>query len=542
MERLRDRVSGASVATFLGLTAILTIAAALRLWGWDYGLPHPMARPDEEMVVGSALRMFVSGRTEPVTFAYPTLSIYLDTLMLHAYLGIGKLLGNYDDTIDMLTEIAAHRPDLHYRIARALSLVLGVATVAATYALAKISCRSRRAGLLAGALVATCLLHVVYSRFATVDVIATLFVTLTLVAAVKAATGRKLASFAIAGTLAGLSASVKYNAVLVGLSLAVPVTFALFTVDRADRWPLVGRLALAGACAGAAFAVTSPWAVLRFGEVQLAMSTLSHTLHTASGEPAMWVHLRDTFPLGLGWPFFLTALAGFARAVWRRRAADLVLLGFAVPFFLSMIGVRLTFPRYVLPLVPVLAVLASEVTVDLLSPFRPLVALPVVALLLVPGAYRSGLFDHLAAQKDTRVLAAEWIGDNLPSHSRIAICAGYGAPVVNEDRRRQPVFAPVQTACSVHGVLGSRAPYVVTHGYPPLGYAPPIELYFTLRGRGRVLARFDPTRRDAEEVPHFFRDDMFFLPMSGFRALARGGPIVTVWEIDRENPTRAPGS
>ncbi len=31
------------------LVLVLILAAALRIWAWDYGLPHPMARPDEEI-------------------------------------------------------------------------------------------------------------------------------------------------------------------------------------------------------------------------------------------------------------------------------------------------------------------------------------------------------------------------------------------------------------------------------------------------------------------------------------------------------------
>ena len=531
VKRLREWLSTASLSTAVALSIILALAAALRFWGWDYGLPHPRARPDEEFVLESVFQMFAQGRPVPLTFAYPHLPIYIDVLVMHIYFKVGELLGNYDRTMDMLVDIVVLRPGLHYRIARAVSLVAGVATVAATYFLGKVSFGKRSVGLLAALLVSTSLLHVITSRFATVDCMMALFVTLALVFAVKAAQDGRVSSFAIAGAFVGLAGSSKYNGVFVCLSLVAPVAIALFSSRREDRCALVSKLTLAGLCACLAFALTSPYAVLRYREVQTALTHLRGNLGAGSGV-ALFSHLRDTFPIGLGWPFYLTALVGVARGLWYRRPAEIAMLGFAIPFLASMTGVTLTFPRYVVPIVPVMAVLSAELVLTLLARSRLVVSISAVCILVAPGLASSVRFDQLASRTDTRVLTIEWLGENLPPRSGIAVCGGYGAPKINTDRRRPPVFEPVVIPCSASAVTRARVPYLITNEFPPFGHFLSNELEAMLAEKGRALIRIDPFRENPKAVPRFFADDMFYLPLSGFTAMERGGPIITVWHLD----------
>ena len=61
---------------------ILILATALRLWGWDYGLPHPTARPDEEITLEAAFQMFASGNPDPVSLPYPSFIVYVDVAAL----------------------------------------------------------------------------------------------------------------------------------------------------------------------------------------------------------------------------------------------------------------------------------------------------------------------------------------------------------------------------------------------------------------------------------------------------------------------------
>ena len=72
MEARSLRSSATSVGVAAALLGILTLAFLLRWWGWDYGLPHPTARPDEEVVVNAVYQMFASRDPEPLTVGYPS--------------------------------------------------------------------------------------------------------------------------------------------------------------------------------------------------------------------------------------------------------------------------------------------------------------------------------------------------------------------------------------------------------------------------------------------------------------------------------------
>ena len=86
------------------LLLILSAAAVLRVWGMDYGLPHPLNRPDEEHIVGRAFHILATGDPYPGSFDWPHLLIYLDTLVLATYYTVGRLAGSYDRVLDFLFE------------------------------------------------------------------------------------------------------------------------------------------------------------------------------------------------------------------------------------------------------------------------------------------------------------------------------------------------------------------------------------------------------------------------------------------------------
>ena len=58
---------------FLGLVALLALAAALRVPGLRYGLPFPLLNPDEESIVPRAWAMAHEGRVDPGWYDYPSL-------------------------------------------------------------------------------------------------------------------------------------------------------------------------------------------------------------------------------------------------------------------------------------------------------------------------------------------------------------------------------------------------------------------------------------------------------------------------------------
>jgi len=541
VEGQRDRSYRDTLTTAAVLSMILALAAALRVWGWEYGLPHPRARPDEEFVLGDVFQMFAQNRWVPYRYTYPSLPIYVDVVALRVYYYVGQLLGHYDRILDMLFDIVVLRPGLHFRIVRTVSIVLGVGTVLATYFVALFAWGKRRVALLAALVTACSLLHVITSRFGTVDCMMAFFVCWSLAFAVKAARDRKLSSFVLAGILGGLATSSKYNAGTVCMALILPVVAAMFSIEQRQRWPLFGKLVLAGVSMCLTFAVTSPYVILSY---EASLKEFAHIAQNLRGgsEVAILVHLRDTFRLGLGWPVYLAALAGVVRGLWRRQPVELAMLGLLIPYMLMMVDVRVAYPRYVVPLVPVLAALSADIVMGVVARFRPYVAVLAASLLVTPTLWSSVQFDRLAAQKDTRILATDWLGENIERRAKIAVCEGYGAPKVNSDRRRPPAFEPIEIECAPPDVRDTGARYLITHEHPAFAQSLKHELQTMLAEEWKMLVRIDPFHETSSAIPFFFRSDIFYLPMAGFDALERGGPIITVWALDAVDDGRRGGS
>lgn len=521
MSPRRIETSGA-----LGLA--LALAAILRFWGLEYGIPHPTARPDEERVVGRAQTIFATGDWHPGSFFYPSLPFYLDALALHAYYGAGKLLGRYAEPRDFLLDVAVGRPGLHYRICRFVSAAAGVATIVAAYALSLAAFHRPWAAVLAAFSLAVCHVHVRDSHFATVDVLATLFVTLSLVFAVRAPRASGARDFVLAGLFAGLAISSKYNVGLIAIAIGVA---ALYRGRKA-----ISYITLSAATAAAAFALTSPYVLVRFGGFRSDMSFLEEFLYR-SGDLALWDHLRTTFPAGLGWPLYLVAILGVVGALIRRRPPDVVLLSFAIPFLVLISSVRITFPRYVLPVVPLLLVVASDWVacfMELLSPSqrRLLWSGATAAVLLAPPLLDSAAFDRIAGREDSRLQAASFISKTFEPQTSIHVCRGYGAPALNQDRRRPPAFVVAEQDCFAGEPPPPGAAFLVTHEHRELPFSrvhPSLARW--LEDHGEVLASYDPYRRGARVQPVFYRSDAFYIPYAGFEAVERGGPIVRIWKL-----------
>jgi hypothetical protein len=190
----------------------------------------------------------------------------------------------------------------------------------------------------------------------------------------------------------------------------------------------------------------------------------------------------------------------------------------------------------VLPLVPLFVVAAAQLVSDLTSRSRPLRAFAIV-LLAVPPLWRSIQYDRVASRPDTRVLAADWIADNLPAYSHVAMCKGYGMPVLHGRRPGRMSFHPKPITCSRAELASTEAPYLVTHEHPRLGWSAPSGHYRSMRdGRWRAIAVFDPFTEAGPGGAHFHGGDAFYIPYTGLDAVTRGGPVVTVWGRSDETP------
>ena len=354
---------------WIALAAILALAGALRLVGIGYGLPLPLLNPDEASIVPRAWSIAHGGGLDPGWYDYPSLLMYL------------------------LAPVQAPFADPSYAAGRVVAVVLGVAGVAAAWWLGR-RAYGTGAALVGAAAVAVATTHVAYSRTAVTDVLLTLGVTCSLALLLE---GR----LEWAGLAAGLAASAKYP----GAILAVPLLVAGF-----GEWCRLSRAAAAGVLA---FAITSPFVLVHAGAAWNDVTRVQRRARAGwlgfEGDPATPLAFLDRTWEALG-PLLLLVLLGLVVALVRRRRADLVLLSFALAYWLYLMPLEAHFDRYVLPLVPVLAVLAGRVRV----------AVPLaLALLVVPLVWSARDARDLTTT-DARLRAEAWIEANVPRKTEIA--------------------------------------------------------------------------------------------------------------------------
>jgi hypothetical protein len=314
---LERRWGGPKVA----LGAIIALAGVLRVVGLEYGLPHGnLLNADEPNAVVRAWEMTHGAGPDPHPFFdYPSLLLYL--------------LAPFESWQD--------EPD--YLAARIVAVVVGLLGVAAAWWLG-----SKAYGLVAGAVGATATavatVHVAYSRPAVADVLLTTLITVSLALLVS---GR----IELAGLAAGFAAASKYP----GVVLAVPILVVAW-----GRWRRVG---IAAALAVAGFIAASPFAIRHLGEA-LGDATRVHRwardgwlgFENDSAAPIAFTgRLWDAIG-----PVLVVAVIGLIAALVVRTPADRALAAFALAYFATLLPLDSHFDRYVLPLVPVLGVLAGR--------------------------------------------------------------------------------------------------------------------------------------------------------------------------------------
>ncbi len=354
----------------LALLAVLAAAAAIRIPGLDYGLPYAtLLNPDEQSIVPRAWKMVHGGGPDPHWFDYPSLVLYL--------------FAPFQAWQDRPSILAA----------RVVVVLLAVGAVAASWWLGKRAYGSL-AGTVAAAVVAVETTHVLYSHMAVTDVALTLGVAASLALMVS---GR----LEWAGLAAGLATGAKYP----GIFLLVPLVVA--------GWKQWRRVAVAVGIAALAFAATSPYVFVHPGQAAHEAFRVQRLAREG------WLGFEHdhislvAFPArlwsGMG-PVLLVAAAGLGVALWRRRRTDLILIAFVLVYFIDLLTLRAHFDRYVLPLVPPLAVFAGR--------FRALA--PVTLLLLVVPLTWSIRKDAELSRIDTRIVAHDWVESHLPAGARIA--------------------------------------------------------------------------------------------------------------------------
>ena len=397
----------------LWLVVIVVVAATLRLTHIQWDQNH-FFHPDERAVVSAVQRLsFKPLHLNPQFFAYGSLPIYLARIAS----GVVSVVYPYAATYDGIIVVG-----------RALSAVIGTLTVLLLVMLGT-RLYDRSVGLLAGFLLAVCVLHVQNSRFLTVDVPLTFFVLLALYQFVRVSTEGRAVHFVLAGAAIGLATATKFSAMPLFLPLGVAAVYRFWSERR--FLSVAGRCVLAALAAGLAFALAEPYAVIDRAAFYHDIFEQSNMVRNAGVFPYTTQYMHTA---KYGYDITQLVLWGMAPALgivavwasvirpavaWRtRRVEEWVLLSWVVPFFLITGWFEVKFPRYLLPIYPLMILWGAEWLVRAYRKGTLLgrLAAPAVAIGTVAAALS---FVSLYTRPHTVVTASEWTYQHIPAGSKI---------------------------------------------------------------------------------------------------------------------------
>ena len=352
---------------------------------------------------------------------------------------------------------------------------------------------------------------------AVTDVPATAFSLLALLLLVGAAQGRGRRWLVAGAVAAGMATSVKYN---LGM-LLIPATVAWWYLSRretggvtraaggdgtppigdgtppthdgmspidagtsatlpwrgraAARWVLtLGRLVYLPMLLG--FVLPSPYVVLDYRRFWHDFARQSAILgrgwlgfeHVGNG---YWYNFNVNLVGALGVALLVVALGGLVLALWRHTPADMVVVPYAILYFVYVSSWHVLPNRYLIPIVPLLLLLAARLCVALLHlrVVPRMVAVPALLAVLV-GVLALPLADSVAYDRslsgtDVRSVAQQWVERHIPIGSYVATEA-YGPPLV--PRSIAPLFHAAGRPTAYYRVVNLQLPVL---GEPVRGYS-----------------------------------------------------------------------
>jgi hypothetical protein len=490
----------------LALGAILALAALLRLAGLGWGVPRytpelaagnparTSFHPDEDKILRQLVRMdLLALDLDTRDFGWGTLHTYLVGPALMA----AEAAGAFGERGWRAAFAGAHEPYFTrvFAVARAVSALFGIATVGLVFLAAR-DLGGTRAGLWAAALLAASPLHVLHSHYLTTD--ATL--TFLLLAALRASLASRSVQAALLG---GLALATKQVAVM-----AVPL-WLLPARTRRDA------LRLAGALVGG-FLLGEPYAVFSFVDWLARTAELGRAVTWSRAEaiPVWSLVVTQAWQVavyGLAPVAAALGLVGLRRAPMRLR----VLAGILAA---TLVVLRFPMSRYVLPVLPLLAVCAGLVLARL---HGVRLAAAAALALLPPFALAAAVVGTLRRPHPAQ-LAADWLDATAPGASVATLWEEI--PLLDlSQRRREPLVDPF--GLEGRPFTAPTADRVVLDDLPIHAWRP--ELIRTLATDYRLAAVFtSPPRLFGVVLPE---------PIAA-HDWRYGHPVIAVYEKTNEAP------
>lgn len=561
----------------LALYLILLLGFVVRLYGVKFGLPG-LYHADETIVVNHALA-YGTGDLNPHFFRIPPLISYLIFFAYGIYYLLGTVFGFFGSIVEFQNQFLED-PTSFYLIGRiTVGVLAGTVSVYFTYILGR-RVFSETVGVISALFLSLTFLHVRNSHYIYLDTMMVLFIILTYIYVYKFYETGLRKHYVLAGVFAGAATAVKYNAAL----LLAPLILGHLMYYIANKNSVKIRLVNANVVItlismGSTFIVLNPYCILDMKSFLTSFASETQ-VHSSVG---LFHHLNHSLLQGLCIPLFVLSLLGLFYSICRFSGKLIVFISFPIVFYLINVKFSQPHARYVLPLIPLLLILAAWFLESVIlrkgvSTLRSKILIAFISIVVImPSGIKSVYSDYLFCRKDTRTLAKEWIEDKIPSGSRIAIDHSFFSPRLNPGREQleeklnyvlqkqlgtakenkirllmklndsRPhynlyflndngdsntfLFAQPFLPFRFRELLDSGVQYVIVSNERLSGSNVPF--YSELRKKGKVVAKFTPYRDKTRNYPvENITRTAGPLKSKEVYARVRNGEIITIYSID----------
>ena len=401
------------------IITILTLSFILRLIGIGVGLPDT---PDpRETLIANDIINLINFSAFPEIFNWP------GTAWFHLIALIGKLLDFFG------VDLTESRIIL---IGRFINVCLSTLTVWLTYCLGT-KCYNRHVGLIAAAFLAVAMLHATNeSRFALVDIPATLCVTLFLWLIARD-TQLRIRTCIYLGIVMGIGLAVKYPTAFVCLSL-------LIFINSMDVYHKYATIILSAVIT---FTIVCPyWLIDIFSSDWNAFTqdfnyetTHYHRGHFGlfatgdTGGVVRYFHLWHILKWGLGLPLAILVGLGLLFSIARlgfsvkkdglksllsdqQSRVVLLLILYIIPFLIFIGTFKVTFARHLLIIYPPLTVLAAAFLFTIGKRYGTVIG----SLVWMYSFMYTVAFASVMLTQPTVKQVSEWVSDNIETDSALS--------------------------------------------------------------------------------------------------------------------------
>ena len=469
-------------STAVVLAIIISFGFLVRIVGVKWGMPYDY-HPDERILIARGIH-FLTGDLNPHMFTYPTLHMYLLSLVYLLVYGVGSLLGLFASLQDFMALYRVN-PTVFYVSGRILSVLFSVGAVFMVYMLGR-KIFNKTVGLLAALLLSITPAYILQTYFVGNDVASSFFVLLSVYYSYDILFSDDKKNYLLAALFGGLAAGEKYNAGLIVVCIIAAHLIRtweendgtlrerfVYILQSIFRTPLIPALFLSIAV----FLLTSPFLIIDMKSAEWFVNNLlsAHRvgygiIFVDAGNGHLY-HFTHSLYRMAGPFFWLLVNFSIIYYFFHPDKKRLFLLSWIAFYWLFIGFSRVLFSRYVIILVPFFCLISADFMYEILKKrwkAIPALRYAFIVLFVVNLLYMLSYTSVLALQiskQDVRTDAKEWFEKTVHPGTTVGIMISSTGTKHRDDPYLDKTKYKILRDKSINLLLSKSPEYLILSSY-----------------------------------------------------------------------------